>query len=456
MIVLADEPKKNVRELATQILRQVEVQKAYADFLLDRALKTQSLKEPDRALLTELVYGTLRWRGTIDARLSPYLRRSLAEVDPVIRNLLRLAFYQFLFLDKIPDYAVVNEAVNLARSRGGAKVAGFTNAVLRNFLRQKDRGGNFMVEDESAATLAVTYSHPEWLVARWLTEFGPASTKSLLEANNQRATLTLRTNSYKTTREELLQRLAKAGVEATASEQAPEAIRVKAGGAVENLPGFAEGLFQVQSEASQLVGYLLSPLPGDRILDACAAPGGKSTHLAELMKDRGELVAVDTSARGIERIRENAVRLGLGSVRAMRADASEPLPGSNIGPYDRILVDAPCSGFGTLRGHPEIKWHRNQKDIQRLSRLQSKILQRVAAYLKPGGVLVYSTCTLINEENEHVVRDFLAQHSSFELDNAARYLPEEAQQMMRQQFFLALPQRDDTDGFFAARMRKVS
>jgi 16S rRNA (cytosine967-C5)-methyltransferase len=225
---------------------------------------------------------------------------------------------------------------------------------------------------------------------------------------------------------------------------------------VENLPGFAEGLFQVQSEASQLVGYLLSPLSGERILDACAAPGGKSTHIAELMKDKGELVAIDRSTRGVEKIIENAGRLGLKSLHVMRADVSEELSGLKLASFDRILVDAPCSGLGTLRGHPEIKWHRNESDIQRLGRLQSKILHRVAAYLKPSGVLVYATCTLTREENDRVVDVFLAENKSFELEHAARYLPREAQNMVRGEFFFALPQRDDTDGFFAARMRKVS
>jgi 16S rRNA (cytosine967-C5)-methyltransferase len=454
--VLVDERRKTVRELAAQILRQVEAQKAYADLLLDQALKTQSLSDLDRALLTELVYGTLRWRGKIDARLNPYLHRPLADVDPLIRNILRLAVYQLLFLDKIPDHAAVNEAVELAKSRSGAKAAGFTNAVLRNFIRRKKRSKIFNDEDNSVAALAVAYSHPEWLVEKWLTEFGRDAAKSLMQANNQKAPLVLRVNSLKISRAELLQRMMSASINAMATERSPQGIRLESSGAVENLPGFAEGLFQVQSEASQLVGYLLSPLSGERILDACAAPGGKSTHIAELMKDKGELVAIDRSTRGVEKIIENAGRLGLKSLHVMRADVSEELSGLKLASFDRILVDAPCSGLGTLRGHPEIKWHRNESDIQRLGRLQSKILHRVAAYLKPSGVLVYATCTLTREENDRVVDVFLAENKSFELEHAARYLPREAQNMVRGEFFFALPQRDDTDGFFAARMRKVS
>lgn len=452
---MADEAK-TVREIAAEILRKVDTERSYADLLLDYALKSPSLNGTDRALLNELVYGTLRWRGKIDALLDPHLKRPLGKIDPLIRNLLRLAVYQLSFLDKVPAYAAVNEAVTLAKSHGGAGAAGFTNAVLRNFLRKRSREENIDEQDDSIAALAVAYSHPEWLVKRWLEEFGPDETKLLMQANNQKAPLVLRVNSLKTSRAVLLRRMAEAGIHATPTKRSPQGIRLESGGSLEKLPGFADGLFQVQGESSQLVNHLLSPSPGARILDACAAPGGKCTHIAELMKDKGELIAIDISARGINKIIENVKRLGLKSVRALRADASEALSSIELHSFDRILVDAPCSGLGTLRGHPEIKWQRSENDIQRLSRLQSKLLQRLSGYLKPGGVLVYSTCTLTREENEEVVQAFLCREKSFELEQAAGYLPKEAKHMMRGNFFLALPHRDETDGFFAARMRKVS
>jgi 16S rRNA (cytosine967-C5)-methyltransferase len=268
--------------------------------------------------------------------------------------------------------------------------------------------------------------------------------------------LVLRVNLLKCTRDELLDRLLKAGIAAKATRWSPQGVSLASGSAVEKLPGFSEGFFQVQGEASQLVTYLLSPRPGERILDACAAPGGKSTHIAEVMHDHGEVIAIDISARGIEKIRENVARLTLGSIRVMRADASREFTESLHASYDRILVDAPCSGLGTLRGHPETKWHRNESDIRRLASLQSKILDQVASHLKPGGVLVYATCTLTCDENEHVVEAFLTRQRSFELQDAARYLPQEAQQMVREKYFLAVTHRDNTDGFFAARMRKVA
>jgi 16S rRNA (cytosine967-C5)-methyltransferase len=454
-VIASSEGQKGVRQLASEILLKVEMRKAYADILLDQALKTPTLEDRDRALLTELVYGTLRWRGNIDGQLSRYLRQSLAKTDPLIRNLLRLSVYQLLFLDKIPDYAAVNEAVELAKIHGGGKAAGFVNAVLRNFLRDKAGANQVALDDPSAKALAVTYSHPEWLVTRWLNEFGTESAKALMRANNERAPLVLRVNLLKGTREELLERFLAAGIDANATPWSPQGIAVLSGPAVDELPGFADGLFQVQGEASQLVTYLLSPVPGERILDACAAPGGKSTHIAEMMHDRGELVAVDASARGTAKIHENALRLGLQSLRVLRADASAEVAGVALQSCDRVLVDAPCSGLGTLRGHPEIKWHRNENDIRRLGGLQAKILRRAAGYLRPNGVLVYAACTLTRQENEGIVEAFLAQYEEFELEDAARYLPGQATHMVRDKFFVALPQRDNTDGFFAARMRKV-
>jgi 16S rRNA (cytosine967-C5)-methyltransferase len=450
-----NEPK-SVRQLAGEILFKVDSRKAYADILLDRALKTHDLSDRDRALLTELTYGTLRWRGKIDARLSEQLRRSLADTDPFVRNLLRLAVYQFFFLDRVPDYAAVNEAVKLAKRQCGARTAGFVNGVLRNLLRRKDSAATPIASGGSIAELAIEHSHPEWLVQRWIEEFGLTEACALMRANNEQAPLVLRANRLKCSRAELLAHLLDHGIAASATLRSPQGISLQSRGRVENLPGFGEGLFQIQGESSQLVGYLLAPVAGERILDACAAPGGKTTHLAELMDDRGDLIALDKSARGVEQIRENAKRLNLTSLRLVNADVTRPLDRALQGPYDRILVDAPCSGLGTLRAHPEIKWHRQEKDIQRLSDLQSKILNRVAGYVKSNGVLVYSTCTLTRDENERVVEAFLAEHKGFELEQAARYLPESAKRMTCGNYFQALPHRDNADGFFAARLRKVS
>ncbi len=455
MIASNEKKRKSVRQLASEILLKVDTRKAYADVLLDHSLKDAALSDRDRALLTELAYGTLRWRGKIDARLNLYLRNSLEDADPFIRNLLRVAFYQLVFLDKIPDYAAVNEAVDLAKVYGGDKVAGFVNAVLRSFLREKDTAVQRQPSNNWQATLAIEHSHPQWLVKKWLDYFGHDEAVALIKANNEIAPLVLRVNSCKSSRDALLALLSKSDVSAVATRWSPVGISVKSRFQVNQLPGFQAGLFQVQGEASQLVSYLLSPQKGERILDACAAPGGKTTHIAEFMASTGELIALDKSEKGIEKIRQNVGRLGLASVRAAKTDVSHQFPVEFRNPYDRILVDAPCSGLGTLRAHPEIKWHRNETDIKRLTHLQENIVDRVVHYLKPGGVLVYSTCTLNKDENENIIEHFLERHREFVLDDAASYLPGEASSLICGSYYVALPHRHDTDGFFAARMRKV-
>lgn len=445
---------KGVRQLATEILVKVDTSKAYAGILVDHNLKSTALSERDRALLTELVYGTLRWRGHIDGRLSRQLRRSLSATNPFLRNLLRVTLYQLLFLDKIPAYAAVNEAVEIAKGSRSAQDAAFINGVLRNFLRASENA-----EAQSnvvSIELAARESHPEWLLQEWLDYFGIEETEALTRANNERSPLVLRVNSRRVTREALLDLLKKNGISAMPTRFSPQGVWVRDGSAVEQIPGFKEGLFQVQGEASQLIAYLLSPRPRERILDACAAPGGKTTHLAELMGDSGHLTALDISASGLEKIRENVARLGLSSINIAKTDVAREVVGELCGPYDRILIDAPCSGLGTLRSHPEIKWQRAKSDIDRLCRLQSKIVNRLASCLKTGGVLVYSTCTLTRAENEQVARSFLKRHKEFQLEDAAGYLPEQARSLVRSSYFLALPHRHNTDGFFAARMRKVA
>jgi len=452
----ASEPAgvKGCRALAVETLLKVDTRYAYADILLDHALKTNSLSAQDRALLTQLIYGTLRWQGKLDWLLDRILRRPLADMDDYLKNILRLTVYQILFLDKVPSYAAVHEGVELAKRYGGASAGGLVNAVARRLLREKDKLSNLDPGADPVSRLSISWSHPEWLVRKWLAYFGAAETEALLCANNQESSVVIRVNRLRTDRQALIEKLRAAGLDATPAPQSPQAVLLRSASSIQQLPGFKEGLFLVQGEASQLVGHLLDPKPGERILDACAAPGGKATHLAELMEDRGKIVASDISSRGIQKLRQNIQRLGLTSVQPVQADVSLELTGEPVLSYDRILADLPCTGLGTVRSHPETKWHREEKDIERLSGLQKKILDRLSSYLKPGGTLVYSTCTLTREENDEVVENFLQRHQEFDLETAAEFLPESARHMVRGNYFLALPHRDGTDGFFAARMRK--
>jgi 16S rRNA (cytosine967-C5)-methyltransferase len=407
--------KEKARDLALDILVKVDQRRSYADTLLDSALDEVNLERRDRALLTEMVYGTLRWRGRIDWVAEQFLSQPLSRMQPRLRNILRLTLYQVLFLSKVPGYAAVNEGVVLAKRSAGPR----GGALWQDYLPGEDIAG-------------------------------------LLAANNREAFVTLRVNSMRADRNGLLEKLRAEAVTAVPSQWSPQGIKVRAASAVERLPGFPEGLFQIQGEASQIVGSLLDPQPHEIVLDACAAPGGKTTHLAELMTDQGEVVAMDVSDRGLEKLKENVRRLGLASVRVFHADVTQGLPPGCPQTYDRILVDAPCSGLGTLRAHPEAKWQRKSLDIKRLAELQSRILQSVVRYLKPEGILVYATCTLTMNENESVVKEFLEREKGMILEDAGSVLPEDAKTMTWGKFFLALPHKHDTDGFFAARMRKAA
>jgi 16S rRNA (cytosine967-C5)-methyltransferase len=455
--VSASRPENNerdVRTLATQILVRVEIQKSYADVLIDRTLRSTSLCRRDSALLTEITYGTLRWRSNIDSSLRKLIQRPLESTDPFIRNLLRTTLYQILFLDRIPDYAAVNAAVDLAKAHCGEPAGRFVNAVLRSYLRQS---ANKQLQKPDIKTAALSkiseyWSHPEWLVKRWRDFPGTDELEALLQTNNEEAPLVLRVNALKTTREDLLELLSRQGIEAKATHWSPQGIVIRSSPRIDRLPGYPEGLFQVQGEASQLVSYLLDPHAGERLLDTCAAPGGKSTHLAELTQDRGAVIAADISESGLRKVEENAARLGLKSICTVSADAT----GTRSGSFDRILVDAPCSGLGTLRNHPEIKWSRNEADVKRLSRLQQTILARAVCNLKSGGILVYSTCTLIPDENENVIEMFLRNCKGFILEDAAEYLPGQAKDLAHNGYLAAWPHRHGTDGFFAARIRKVN
>lgn len=446
----------NVRELATHILLKVDTREAYADRLLDQALESNILDARDRALLTELTYGALRWRGRLDGCLKLWMRWPFEDTDPYLRNLLRLALYQLTFLDRIPPYAALDEAVELAKNHRGTKASGFVNGVLRNYLRGQKPLAKPDSDRAPPAAIAEYWSHPEWLVKLWLRYFGPREMEALLEANNAEPPLVLRANLRKTTREDFLSLLRAGGVEAAPARYTPQGVHIDSRRPVAQISGFDDGMFQVQGEASQLIGYLLGPEPGERILDACAAPGGKTTHIAELMDDRGAVDALDISAAGLARLKENACRLDLNSIRVVHGDVCQDLADRLHLPYDRALVDAPCSGLGTLRSHPEIKWNKSESDLERLSQLQKNILRRVAGYVKSGGVLVYSTCTLTEAENERVVEDFLQEHKEFVLDEAGGYLPAQAGSMVRDKYFMTVPHRHNTDGFFAARIRKVA
>jgi 16S rRNA (cytosine967-C5)-methyltransferase len=441
--------KDNPRALAVQILNRIDDEQAYAEPLLDSVLSSgRPPGETDRRLLTFLVYGTLRMRGLLDFLIDRFYTGKPGTMDPGVRNILRVALYQVRFAEKIPAYAAVDEAVNTTKRLAPGRDK-LVNAILRNALRGLP---GVVLPDpacDPAGHLAVVHSHPRWLVDRWIGCFGLDETRALCRADNEIPSLTLRVNTLRASRDEMMARLAQAGLEVRAATWAPEGVHLaKPPSSLRELPEIAEGLLFVQDEASQLVSRLLEPKRGERVLDLCAGTGGKTTHLAALMDNGGEIVAADNQQAKLAALESTARRWGITTVRAAVVDASDPAGTARLGRFDRVLVDAPCSGLGTLRRNPEIRWHLTEQKLAGMPLLQGRILGNAAACVKPGGVLLYSTCSVMPEENDGVVAAFLEKHPDFFPARAATHFPRGV--MDDRGFFRTFPHRHGTDGFFGA------
>jgi 16S rRNA (cytosine967-C5)-methyltransferase len=452
-----------VRMLAVRALRQIERSEVFADEILDRSFSAASELRPlDRAFATELVLGVLRWRGRLDWILQQVLKAPQKKLNAQVHDILRLGVYQLFFMDRVPPSAAINESVRLAKSIfTDEKLFGFVNGVLRAVLRKKDDLPFPSPEKDPAAYLSQFLSHPRWLTARWLKEFGLGVAESICAANNRRPPWTLRVNTLKTTREDLVDKLAKVGIHSRSTSFSPDGLIAERNPFLEGEELFQNGLFFLQDEASQIVPYLLQPRPNEMILDACAAPGGKGTHIAQIMGNKGKIFALDLQEKKNSLIRENAKRLGIKIIEGLSADARKALPFPDRPSFDRILVDAPCTGFGTLHRNPEAKWRRKPEDIQRLRKLQHALLKNVSSYLKPGGVLVYSTCTLTQEENDQGVDDFVKRKPDFFIEDLRPILPSFWRPLFDEKgYYRTYPRMlvQDAeyrmDGFFAARMRR--
>ena len=446
--------KIDAREIALKVINDIETNGAYANIALTREINRQlsqgQLSDQDRRFITELVYGTVKAGATLDWMLSCYLSRPLTKVAPIIRNILRLGMYQLFFLEKVPASAACNQAVELTKKYGHAGTVKFVNGVLRNAARSPEKVVYPDPDKEPVKYLALTYFHPEWLIARWAARLGTAACQELCRINNTTPPLSIRTNTMKTNRTELLQRLTDEGVTCEISDWTPEGIVCYGHPGLSTLASLRDGLFQVQDESSMLVAHILDPQPGEFIIDACGAPGGKSTHLAALMNNTGKVLSTDIYEHKLALTRENACRLGLTNIDTTALDAV------NLGSLyplkaDRVLVDAPCSGLGVLRRKPDSRWRKSEAMLQDLPRLQAAILASAARCVKPGGVLVYSTCTTEPEENQNIVQAFLRDQPMFSLETTGKYLPGEKRADTMLQLW---PHTDGVDGFFIARMRR--
>jgi 16S rRNA (cytosine967-C5)-methyltransferase len=441
-----------VRRVALQILNRIETSGAFADQLIAAVVSTQRLSPEARAFLRELTYGVLRWRNRLDWLLDRCSERPLASLNSGVRNLLRLGAYQLYCMDRIPKYAAVSETVRLAKQVGHPGIAAYVNAVLRALERQRGAVTFPEVHDDLMAHLVVTQSHPRWLIERWLACYGPHQTSAMCQANNERPPLVMRANRVQTTPERLLASLIAEGCEAKLCQFAPEGILVTSHPALTQLRSYRDGWFTVQDEAAILCGFLLSPQPGERVLDACAAPGGKATHAAEMMRDDGEVLCLDQSWQRLKLVEENARRLGLKSIRCLVGDAERI---ELDGHFDRIVVDAPCSGLGVLRRHPDAKWNKGPERIDAMARQQGSILEHLSRFVKSSGLLVYITCSTETEENQDIVQSFIERHPDFELEPPTGYLPAGARVFAhRGGWFQTWPGRDGLDGFFGVRLRR--
>ncbi|MBM7855742.1 16S rRNA (cytosine967-C5)-methyltransferase [Desulfohalotomaculum tongense] len=447
--------KVTARELALKVLKAVEEEGAYANLALNKILEKYQPGKLDRAFTTELTYGTLRTLNTLDWVISRFLKQPLASQTVWVRNILRLGTYQLLFLEKIPPAAACNEAVELAKKYAHGGVVKFVNGVLRNITRNLDQIEYPDINSDPVGHVSLKYSHPSWLVERWLKEYGIKETIALCKANNLTPPNTIRTNTLRLSRDELIEKLHQEGVKTEKTRYAVEGLNIKDFLSFRSLKSFQEGLFQVQDESSMLVGHALNPAHGSRVIDAAAAPGGKTTHLAQLMENTGVIMAFDLHEHKINLINDNCRRLGITNVKGKAKDARE-IAAEFENWADYVLLDAPCSGLGVLRRRADVRWRKEAYQISAIVKLQREMLESVCRCVRPGGVLLYSTCTITKEENINQIRSFLAKHSEFRLEDLTPLLPAalSGEPGVRQGYIQLLPHVHGMDGFFMARMRK--
>ena len=445
--------KISIRHQAVDILSQISTSQSFAGELLDDSLTANTLSgTPDGRLLTHLVYGVLRFQDHLDWIISKLYRGDFIKMDESIKNILRVGLYQLKFSDRLPAFAVVNEAVKSAKIIAPAQ-SGLTNAILRNYLRHGDKIPFPSWKKQPAEHIAALHSHPLWLVKTWLNIFGKEDTLALCKANNEMPPMTIRINKLKTSPEELEQKLKAEGFSYTITNFSPDGIVLTdSTGPIQKTDFFREGLLRIQDEGAQLVSYLVNPKNNENILDVCAGTGGKTTHLAAIMKNDGHILAIDRHAGKLAELRKEITRLGINNIQTQQVDLSIMLPIALTEKFDQVLVDAPCSGTGTLRRNPEIKWRTKALDLNGYAITQKTILQNAAPAVKKGGRLIYCTCSLLPAENEDVIRHFLVNNPQFILAP----IPETIKKTLidKNGFFRTYPHIHNTDGFFGAILQR--
>jgi 16S rRNA (cytosine967-C5)-methyltransferase len=440
---------QGVRGLAVKVLNCIERSDSYLDKLLDNEMRNSELNGPDKALLFEIVHGVVRWMGRLDWVLNGFYKGQFSKAIPNLKNGLRVALYQILYLDKIPDHAAVNEAVEFVKKLQGQKPADFTNAILRNIIRSKNSIRFPDPNEDLVGYLCAFYSHPTWMVKRYVNRFGREETEKLLAANNEKPYLTLKINTLKVSSVEFGNLLNNVNLRYTPGMFLPEFFKLSNLTNITAWEYFTEGYFNIQDESAGIACRLLDPQPGMRVLDICAAPGGKTMFIASLMKDQGELVALDRYDSRLDIMRKNITRMNFTCVNTIAIDALE----YNDGLFDKVLADVPCSGTGTLSKKPDIKWKRGLLDLQKLNSLQFRLLEKSAKLVKPGGIVVYSTCSIEPEENFGIVKKFLDANPNFTLVNAGDIFP--GNLVDENGCTQTLPHIHFMDGAFAAKLMRI-
>jgi len=436
------------RGTAVKVLNRVERTDSYLDKVLDSELRSGDLSDLDKGLLNEIVHGVLRWQNRLDWVLNGFSHGNFAKSEINVKNTLRVALYQILFLERVPHAAAVNEGVEFIKRIRGEKPAGLVNAVLRNIIRNIEGIRYPDPAEDEVQYLSVFYSHPHWMVRRWLDRYGREETEHLMMANNDRPSLSLRINRLKIAPAAFKNHLASQQIQFNSSAYLTHFVRVKTLSRIGQMDLFRNGMFTIQDESAALPCQLLDARPGERIFDLCAAPGGKTTNLAEMMNNEGAIIALDKYEAKLSMIKGSAERLGLRIIQLQAADAMT----FEDRPADRVLLDAPCSGLGTLSKKPDMKWKRDLSDITKLVQTQRALLENAARVLRPGGVLVYSTCTIEPEENENLINAFLADHPEFHLEPAGQWIHSDL--VTPQGWVVTLPHKHGMDGSFAVRLAK--
>ena len=444
-----------VREIALKVLYDIEKKESYSNIALDDTLKqvrkkSEKIDQRDISFISEIVYGTISWKLTIDEVIKKYSNLKIKKISPWILNILRMSIYQILFLDKVPKSAAVNEGVNLAKRYGHKASSNFVNAILRK-VDKKDYEEFFIIKDE-AERISKTTSMPLWIVKQLLKQNRMEKVEQICQASNLRPKLYIRVNTLKTDEQSLVKELGKEGIQVEKGEL--ENFLVLQGAKnIESLKVFQEGKFTVQDEMAGYIPKFLNPKPNEKILDACSSPGGKTTYMAQLMDNQGEIKAWDLHEHRVKLVNQVANRLGITIIQTEVKDATI-YEQKYYNYFDKILLDVPCLGIGVVKRKPDIKWKRKEEDIEEITKIQEEILENCSKYLKQGGELVYSTCSILREENEDIIYKFIKNNPNYTIDEIHNIKEKFLEEFVQKEKFIQVFQNEKTDGFFICKIRK--